>query len=145
MKIMKGHFFSLAAITILFGTACQNSQQHHENTVTQIEGDSTKGKNEPTMAESLIGKWVQPIPGQEGEKQGVQLNADGSASSINIHTLIYEKWQLKGDTLLLSYHTEGVRTTGSDVDTSLVKNLTDSTLALIGEKNGNEMNYTREK
>ncbi|TWF34980.1 lipocalin-like protein [Chitinophaga polysaccharea] len=141
---MKKHLFSLTAIMILFGTACQNNQQHQENTATQTQEDSTKTNKKPTMAESLIGKWIQPIPGQEAEKQGMQLNADGSASSINIHTLIYEKWQLKGDTLLLSYHTEGVKTTGSYVDTVLVKNLTDSTLALT-IKGAADMNYTREK
>jgi len=141
---MKKSFFSLAATMILFGAACQNSQQNHENAATSKQGDSTIVKNESALAERIVGKWVQPIPGQEPSKQGIQLNTDGSASSINMHTLIYEKWKLKGDTLLLSSRTEGVKSTGSYTDTTLIKNLTDSTLALT-TKGASEMKYTREK
>ncbi|MBB5639098.1 hypothetical protein HDE68_005036 [Pedobacter cryoconitis] len=141
---MKKSFFSLAAIMILFGTACQNNQQNHENNANPKQGDSTTVKNGSALAERIIGKWVQPIPGQEPSKQGIQLNSDGSASSINIHTLIYEKWKLKGDTLLLSNHTEGVKTTGSYVDTTLIKDLTDSTLVLT-MKGASDTKYTREK
>jgi hypothetical protein len=133
---MKKSIFSSVAIMVLFGAACQNNQKNHENTSTV--------KNGSAIAERIIGKWVQPIPGQETSKQGVQLNSDGSASSINMHTLIYEKWQLKGDTLLLSNHTEGVKTTGSYVDTALVKSLTDSALVLT-IKGALDMKYTREK
>lgn len=141
---MKKSIFSSVAIMVLFGAACQNNQQNHENTSTPKQGDSTTVKNGSAIAEKIIGKWVQPIPGQETSKQGVQLNSDGSASSINMHTLIYDKWQLKGDTLLLSNHTEGVKTTGSYVDTALVKSLTDSALVLT-IKGALDMKYTREK
>ena len=141
---MKKHLFFLITIAILFSTACQNNQENNQSMATRTQGDSTEKETGSTIAKGIIGKWVQPIPGQEGQQQGVQLNSDGSASSINIHTLIYEKWQLKGDTLLLTYHTQGVRTTGSDVDTVLLHNLTDSTLTLA-KKSGFKMNYTRGK
>lgn len=76
--------------------------------------------------------------------QGIQLNQDGSAGSINMHTLLYDKWELKGDTLILWNHTTGVKAAGASIDTNIVKQLTDSTLVLM-RMDGLELNYTREQ
>ena len=50
---------------------------------------------QPTPA-SLSGSWTQPVPGQPGHVQGMQLLPDGRAVSINMHTLLYQGWQLDG-------------------------------------------------
>lgn len=50
---------------------------------------------------SVVGSWIEPIPGMEGV-QGMTLNADGSASSINMYTLLYDSWQQQGDSLSLA-------------------------------------------
>ncbi len=53
-------------------------------------------------ANNINSEWLQPIPGMEGQVQGMRLNADGSAASVNMHTLLYKSWQKTGDELILS-------------------------------------------
>lgn len=48
----------------------------------------------------IVGGWVQPIGVFDGV-QGMQLEADGSASSINMATLLYNKWMVANDSLYL--------------------------------------------
>lgn len=81
-------------------------------------------------AAKLIGKWIQPVAGLDREMQGFQLRKNGSARSINMYTLIYEKWLLSADTLLLWSHSEGVKDTSIVVDTAIIKELSDTTLIL---------------
>ncbi len=52
--------------------------------------------------DKIIGTWVQPIPGMEGQTQGIRLNSDGSAESVNMYTLLYQNWTRKGNLLTLS-------------------------------------------
>ncbi|UKJ09265.1 lipocalin family protein [Solitalea lacus] len=141
---MTRHTYPLfALIILLIPIGCQSRQQNKETTDTTSRVISAP-KNQATQAEKLIGKWVQPIPGQESQKQGFQLNSDGTASSINMHTLLYDKWQLKGDTLLLWNHSVGVKNPIAGIDTCIIYNLTDSTLILT-RKPSLKLNYTREK
>ena len=56
---------------------------------------------QPTPA-SLSGSWIQPVPRQPGHVQGMQLLPDGRAVSINMHTLLYQGWQLDGSRLILT-------------------------------------------
>lgn len=51
--------------------------------------------------DKIIGTWVQPIPGMENQIQGFTLNKDGSAASVNMHTLSYTNWKQKENTLVL--------------------------------------------
>jgi hypothetical protein len=50
----------------------------------------------------LAGTWVEPIPGMPGEWQGFALHEDGTAESINMATLDYQRWRREGDALILS-------------------------------------------
>ncbi|ASZ10249.1 lipocalin family protein [Chitinophaga pendula] len=95
----------------------------------------------------LVGTWMQPVPGLEKERQGFRLNKDGSMRSINTYTLVYEKWQLAHDTLLLWNHAEGVKDTAHIIDTTIVKALTDSSLTLYPTKaaEGYLEQYVKEK
>lgn len=58
----------------------------------------------------LIGSWVEPIPGNSDAVQGFTLNEDGTACSINMHTLLYQKWVLKAGTLILTAKSIGNHT-----------------------------------
>lgn len=49
----------------------------------------------------LFGSWVEPIPGIGGE-MGIQINRGGGASSINMHTLVFNSWSKDGNTLTLT-------------------------------------------
>ena len=78
----------LIAFTLITLTACKNGQKKQDKAA---EASQTVSAVEKPAAEKLTGKWIQPIPGQETEKQGFRLNSDGTASSINMHTVIYDK------------------------------------------------------
>ncbi|GEP92961.1 Lipocalin-like [Chitinophaga terrae (ex Kim and Jung 2007)] len=82
-------------------------------------------------AAKLIGKWIRPVEGLDKEVQGFQLRKNGTAKSINMYTLVYEKWQLINDTLLLWNHSEGVRDTTTIIDTTIIKALSDTSLVLF--------------
>lgn len=137
---MKQKTISLIAFGIL--TACNPSSQNKssgENSVPSL--------NPNAKGIELTGKWLQPIPGQEKEKQGFELHDNGVASSLNMHTLLYDQWKVSRDTLFLWYHTEGVRNVSNDIDTLLIKSLDNNQLTvtpLIGSS-GMEQTYNKEK
>ena len=85
-------------------------------------------------AAKLIGRWIQPVAGLDKETQGFQLRKNGAARSINMYTLVYEKWELTHDTLLLWNHSEGVKDTSTIVDTTIIKELSDTSLVLFPVK-----------
>jgi len=93
------------------------------------QSPSSKSKEEFSK-EILFGKWVQPIPGQENENQGFQLNEDGTANSLNMHTLLYDKWKLSKDTLFLWNHTVGVKEVSANIDSLLIKKVSDVELII---------------
>ncbi|MGN7822341.1 lipocalin family protein [Chitinophaga varians] len=79
----------------------------------------------------LIGKWIQPVAGLDKEMQGFQLRRNGTAKSINMYTLVYEKWALNNDTLFLWSHSEGVKDTAAVIDTTIIRELSDTSLVLF--------------
>lgn len=78
----------------------------------------------------IEGKWTEPVPGMENQMQGIELKEGGKASSINMATLQYEKWEKKGDKLILSGQSIGNRTTSPFTDTLTIEKLTDKELTL---------------
>lgn len=82
------------------------------------------------QSDPLIGKWVEPIPGMETEIQGVQLEENGKASSINMHTLQYESWSKQGNQLLLTGKSIGNHQTLSFTDTLTIEQCTPDSLIL---------------
>lgn len=91
----------------------------------------------------MAGAWVQPIPGQEERVQGIVLNEDGTASSINMSTLRYESWKQDGDRLILSGKSVGNGQTISFSDTVTVYRLDADTL-VVGSPNFKQV-YSRMK
>ncbi|MFS4432242.1 lipocalin family protein [Chryseobacterium sp. S90] len=129
-------------ITLCVLTAC-NSPSGNKNSLST--SDSTKDLNSQRVR--LIGKWLQPIPGMESEKQGFELYDNGVATSLNIHTLQYDKWMVAQDTLFLWYHTEGVQQVSNGVDTLIIKKLDINNLMVspTGSKTADQEIYTKEK
>ena len=78
----------------------------------------------------IEGNWVEPVPGMENMTQGFSLKADGKASSINMATLQYERWERKGDKLILSGKSIGNHETIPFTDTLAIEKLTDNELTL---------------
>lgn len=81
---------------------------------------------------SIIGSWIEPIPGMEGV-QGVTLNADGVAASINMATLVYNSWTLDNGTLYLSGQSLGNGQTINVNDIWTVDTLSPDSLILSAE------------
>lgn len=83
--------------------------------------------------DQLIGRWLQPVPGVDKATQGFQLKKKGAITSINTYSMVYDKWSVSHDTLLLWSHAEGMQQKDSAaiIDTTLIKALTDSTLVLF--------------
>ncbi|MBO9152951.1 lipocalin family protein [Chitinophaga sp. GCM10012297] len=98
-----------------------------------MEADSVKVAPDTVHIDSTLapGRWMQPVPGLDSLTQGIYLRKNGKASSINMHTLLYDKWALVKDTLFLWSHSEGVENPVTAVDTLLVKSLDDTSMVLF--------------
>jgi hypothetical protein len=64
----------------------------------------------------LVGSWVEPNPINEKEMQGIKINSDGTAESINMATLLYKKWWKDADKLFLV--SESIGNGSSSIDTT---------------------------
>ncbi|HPT21271.1 MAG TPA: lipocalin family protein [Bacteroidales bacterium] len=94
-----------------------------------------------SQQDGITGSWVQPIPGQEGKCQGINLEQGGKASSINMSTLLMESWKVTDNNLIISGKSIGNGQTICFTDTLVVKHVSKDTLVL---KKGNmDMIYTR--
>ena len=90
----------------------------------------------------IEGEWVEPIPCMETQMQGVNLEKGGKASSINMATLQYEKWEKKGNMLILSGKSIGNHETISFTDTLTIEELTENKLTL--KKGSLTINYQKQ-
>jgi len=99
----------LAAIIILLAIAGVYKFNILQDDI-YIEGSAITSEDDSLF----VGSWVEPIPGNESEVQGFTLNEDGSASSINMNTLLYQKWVLKKGQLILTVKSIGNHTSSVD-------------------------------
>lgn len=77
----------------------------------------------------LAHMWIQPIPGMEGQ-QGFSLKSDGSAESINMSTLQYQKWRIFNGKLVLYMRSIGNRESFNTSDTVGINLLSDDSLII---------------
>ena len=93
---------------------------------------------------TVVGYWVMPIEGQPGEMQGIKLEENGEASSINMHTLVYKEWEQQGDNLYLTVKSIGNGIEIEGVDTLKIDKLTADSLVLSSNY-GYTLEYVRQK
>lgn len=79
---------------------------------------------------SVEGRWVEPVPGMENQFQGFDLQKDGKAESINMATLVYERWETDGNDLILYGKSLGNGQVIAFHDRMKIAELTDNTLVL---------------
>lgn len=77
---------------------------------------------------ALAGRWLQPVPGMPGAEQGFELLPDGSARSLSMASLVYERWSSDGRTLVLTGKSIGNRQTIPFEERLLIVKLTDEEL-----------------
>ncbi len=93
-------------------------------------------------APKLEGVWIEPVPGMADRRQGIALEADGRASSVGMVTLLYERWQRRGDRLILSGRSLGNSVEIAFIDTLEIRELTGDRLTLR-RADGYEFVYER--
>ena len=102
--------FTIALLVSLAISSCnQITKQKTKNGEVSI----SKTEKETNL---LIGSWVEPNPINEKEMQGLKINNDGTAESINMATLIYKKWWKEADKLFLV--SESIGNGSSSIDTT---------------------------
>ena len=92
---------------------------------------------------SIVGSWVEPVPGMEGQVQGIKMEEGGVASSVNMATLVYESWKQEGTKLILTGKSIGNGQTIEFVDTMDINRLTADSLVL--DNQGMEIRYAKQK
>ena len=100
------------------------------------------GQNFTADKENFTGTWVEPVPSMENMVQGFSLEANGTASSVNMATLQYEKWQNSGKQLILSGKSIGNHQTIDFSTTYEIKKLTPQELIL--EKDNQIFTFRRQ-
>lgn len=92
---------------------------------------------------SVVGSWVQPVPGMENQIQGIKLEKGGKASSINMHTLVYQSWKQEGNKLILGGESIGNgQTIQFSEDFEIVFSDKDT---LVLKRDGVELTYNRQR
>lgn len=81
--------------------------------------------------DSLItGTWLTTNPIDSSQSQGMTLHADGSAASVGMATLLYQRWKMTGDTLILTYESIGNRVSSIGNDSLHIVKLDADSLVL---------------
>ena len=116
-------------------TACKKTEDK------QIQENSNESEmiveSNYFLKEQLVGDWVQPNPINSKEVQGFSLLENGTAQSINMATLLYEKWWMDNDELFLVAKSIGNRQQSVDTLAYKIIKLDNSSLS-IKYKNGND-------
>ncbi|SHF22378.1 Lipocalin-like [Mariniphaga anaerophila] len=89
----------------------------------------------------ILGSWVEPVPGQPGNVQGIHFEADGTASSINMRTLQYNSWKMDEGKIILDGLSIGNGQTISFSDTLFIAKMQKDTLVL--QRGNHAFVYTR--
>ena len=100
--------------------------------------------NDKKSKDSNIGSWVMPIEGQPGKIQGIKLEENGEASSINMATLVYKYWEQQGDNLYLTVKSIGNGIEIEGIDTLKIEKLTTDSL-ILNSNYGYTLRYVRKK
>ncbi len=79
---------------------------------------------------SVIGSWVTPNPINSKEVQGMRLKEDGTAVSINMATLVFQKWKMQDKTLILTSKSIGNKQEFECIDTLQINKLDADSLVL---------------
>ena len=85
---------------------------------------------------------MQPVPNMSQMEQGFILKEDGKASSVNMATLSYERWEKQNDRLILSGKSIGNHQTVAFSDTFIIEKFTQDSLVL--SKGKLRLGYSRE-
>lgn len=98
---MTKNILTISLITTLILASCQKTTKQETKNNENILPSMISETN------LLIGSWVEPNPINANEVQGIKINEDGTAKSINMTTLVYKKWWKENDKLALVFESVG--------------------------------------
>lgn len=98
---MTKNILTISLITTLILASCQKTTKQETKNNENILPSMISETN------LLIGSWVEPNPINANEVQGIKINEDGTAKSINMSTLVYKKWWKENDKLALVFESVG--------------------------------------
>jgi hypothetical protein len=98
---MTKNILTISLITTLILASCQKTTKQETKNNENILPSMISETN------LLIGSWVEPNPINANEVQGIKINEDGTAKSINMSTLVYKKWWKENDKLALVFESIG--------------------------------------
>ena len=107
----------------IFITSCQNTNKDANQDLTD---HSKIEKSAVTDTSSLIGSWED----QSEKALHFTLNADGTAQSDNMATLLYQQWNVKDNQLFLVAKSVGNKQTYIDTIVYSIQKLNDSELII---------------
>jgi hypothetical protein len=120
------HFKNLLTILLgsgIFFISCQNANKDANQDTTD---HSTIEKSAVTDTSSIIGSWED----QSEKALHFTLNADGTAQSDNMTTLLYQQWSVKDNQLFVVAKTVGNKQTSIDTIVYSIQKLNDNELIL---------------
>ena len=98
---MTKNILTISLITTFILASCQKTTKQETKNNENILPSMISETN------LLIGSWVEPNPINANEIQGIKINEDGTAKSINMSTLVYKKWWKENDKLALVFESVG--------------------------------------
>lgn len=98
---MTKNILTISLITTFILASCQKT------TKQETKNDENILPSMVSETNLLIGSWVEPNPINANEVQGIKINEDGTAKSINMSTLVYKKWWKENDKLALVFESIG--------------------------------------
>ena len=99
--------------------------------VSSILLSSCSNSNRDISKDNLVGNWIEVMPVNKHIIQGINLNSDGTASSIGMATLLYDSWeQVDKSKITLTGKSIGNRQTINFTDTLDIVSLKNDTLTL---------------
>jgi len=80
----------------------------------------------------LIGSWMEPNPIEQHSYQGIKIEENGVASSINMNTITYTGWSINKGRLVLNSESEGSGSPIECSDTFNIAKIDKDSLVLVG-------------
>jgi hypothetical protein len=102
---MKIRHISLVLVFALSSCAKYMDDEHPGADSAAIRDSAVMETIKTMSKEKLSGVWVRPIKTEPGD-EGFNLKADGSLAFVNMYSMSGDKWELRGDSLILFSHTE---------------------------------------
>ena len=88
--------------------------------------------NSVVVISDLVGSWVEPNPIEQHSFQGIKIEENGLASSINMNTLTYTGWSINRGRLVLNSESEGSGDPIECSDTFNIAKIDKDSLVLVG-------------